>query len=87
MCCTSEQKDFSFSGHFVLGFSHAENVFTTRDCCRCNAASARDGNTTSVTESGHMSAPEGAEGLLFGFPSVHCILLLGFWPVGIPVRG
>lgn len=45
-------KRFQFFGHFVLGFSHAENVFTTRDCCRCNAASARDGNTTSVTESG-----------------------------------
>lgn len=36
---------------------------------------------------GHMSAPEGTEGLLFGFPSLHCILLLGFWPLGMPVRG
>lgn len=33
-----------------------------------------------------MGAPEGTEGLLFGFPSLHCILLLGFWPLGLPVR-
>lgn len=35
----------------------------------------------------HMSAAEGTEGLLLGFPSLHCILLLGFWPLGMPVRG
>lgn len=34
-----------------------------------------------------MSAAEGTEGLLLGFLSLHCILLLGFWPLGMPVRG
>lgn len=34
---TEAGEDFSFSGHFMSGFSHNENVFSTRDCCRCNA--------------------------------------------------
>lgn len=49
---TKAEKNFGFSGHLVLGFSHAESVFAARDCCRCNVGSARDGNTTSVTKSG-----------------------------------
>lgn len=81
---TKAEKDFSVSGHFVLGFSHAENVFSTRDCCRCDAGSARDGNTTSGTKSG---AHESSWGLLLGLPGGHCMLLLGFWPAGMPVRG
>lgn len=81
------RKDFSFSGHFMLSFSHTEHVFPARGCCRCSAGSARDGNATSVTKSGAHECSWSTEGLLFGFPTLHCLLLLGFWPLGMPVRG
>lgn len=86
---TEAEKDFSFSFQFslVLGFSPVENVFTTRDCCSCNAVQQGMEIPHLYQSLGHMSAPEGTEGLGFGFPCVHYILLLGCCPVGIPVRG
>lgn len=70
----------------MLGFSHAENVFTTRDCCRWHAGSARDGNTTSVTKSGAHECSWRHWRLALWLSNLHCILLLGFCPLGLPVR-
>lgn len=46
---TEGKKDFSFSGCFLLGFSHAENVFTMRGCSKCNSNSAKDWNTCNIS--------------------------------------
>lgn len=46
---TKRKRDFSFSVYFLLGFSHAENVFIMRGCCRCNANSAKDWNTCNIS--------------------------------------
>lgn len=46
---TKGKKDFSFSGHFLSGFSHAENVFATRCCCRCITNSGKNWNTCYIS--------------------------------------
>ena len=90
---TKGKKDFSFSGYFLLGFSHAENVFALGATVDVKLIQQRtEMHVTSVLNNylesmWHMNATEDTEGPMFLLPSVHYILLVGFLPVEIHVRG